>query len=131
MMSGIAHRAWALLLVMGCAAPTKAVAQCRLCDAETQFSTEEAPKTPIQVEVESSLSFDRLIMMGEGEGTAILRPDGTRILSGSLGDFTGSAMVGTAVVRGEPGRAIRIELPQIIALHSLTGSQLLIDEIST
>ena len=40
-------------------------------------------------------------------------------------------MVGTAVVRGEPGRIIRVELPKIIELHSLTGSQLMIDEIST
>jgi len=69
--------------------------------------------------------------MGPGDGTAILRPDGTRLVSGSLGDFNGSALVGSAVVRGEPGRLVRIDLPPAIELHSLTGAQLFIDEIST
>jgi hypothetical protein len=86
---------------------------------------------PIQVEVETSLSFDRLVMVGTGDGAAILRPDGTRVVSGSLGDFNGSAMVGSAVIRGEPGRLVRIDLPRAIELHSLTGAQLFIDEIST
>jgi hypothetical protein len=131
MMSRIAYLAGAVCLLASLAGSTTAWAQCRLCEGTPQLPGEAAPAAPIRLEVESSLSFDRLVLMGVGEGTAILKPDGTRILSGSLGEFTGSAMVGTAVVRGEPGRAIRIDLPPRIELHSLTGSQILIDEIST
>jgi hypothetical protein len=131
MMSRIAYLAWPTGLLLSFAATDAAMAQCRLCEGGSPTTGQLEAAMPILVEVESSLSFDRLILMGIGDGTAILRPDGTRLVSGSLGDFSGSALVGTAVVRGEPGRAIRIELPKIIELHSLSGSQLMIDEIST
>lgn len=130
-MSRIAYLTGPIGLAVSFAAPNAAMAQCRLCDGAPPTATQAEAATPIRLEVESSLSFDRLVLMGVGDGTAILKPDGTRLLSGSLGDFSGSAMVGTAVVRGEPGRIVRVELPKIIELHSLTGSQLMIDEIST
>ena len=118
------------LLAIMSAVPA-AAAQCRLCD-ETPTSAEDGdPKFPVQLEIETGLSFDRLLLMGTGDGTAILRPDGTRVVSGSLGDFNGSAMVGSAVVRGEPDRLVRVDLPRTIELNSLTGAQILIDEIST
>ena len=40
-------------------------------------------------------------------------------------------MVGEAHVRGEPGRTIRIDLPRRIELSSVSGSQIVIDEIET
>jgi hypothetical protein len=128
MMSRIAFIAGLLIVFV---APAAAGAQCRLCEAPSDLSTDEAAAGPIHLEVESTLSFDRLVLLSAGEGTAILKPNGTRIVSGSLGDFSGSAMVGSAVVRGEPGRLVRIELPDVIELHSVSGSALLIDEIAT
>ena len=50
---------------------------------------------------ETGLDFDRLILLGTGEGTATLRPDGSRSVSGVVGDIGSRAMVGSAVVRGE------------------------------
>jgi hypothetical protein len=38
-------------------------------------------------------------------------------------------MVGQASVRGEPGRTVRIELPSRIALYSLSGGRIAIDDI--
>jgi hypothetical protein len=112
-------------------APAAAGAQCRLCEGGSGLAVDEANARPVEMEIESSLNFDRLVLMGQGEGTAIIRPDGTRIVSGSLGDFSGTAMVGSAVVRGEPGRTVRIDLPKNIELHSLSGSRLIIDDIVT
>lgn len=126
MMSRIAYLGLGLLVALS---PERAQAQCRLCEGQGGSATSIAAERPIEVEVESSLDFDRLVMMGNGDGAVVLRPDGTRIVSGSLGDFTGSAMVGNVVVRGEPGRAVRIDLPRIIDLHSLSGSQVTIDQI--
>jgi len=40
-------------------------------------------------------------------------------------------MVGQASVRGEPGRLVRVELPQRIELYSLDGGRISIDEIVT
>lgn len=130
-MRRIAYLLGSIGLLASVSAAPPAAAQCRLCDTTSSISAEEQPKVPIQLEVESSLSFDRLVMMGTGDGTAILKPDGTRVVSGSLGDFNGSAMVGSAVVRGEPDRLVRIDFPHVIELHSLTGAQLFIDEITT
>jgi len=106
-------------------------AQCRLCDGKPGVLGEEDGAAPIELEVESGLKFDSLVLVGAGDGAAILNPDGTRVVTGSLTGFNGTALVGNAVVRGEPGRLIRIELPRIIELHSLTGSQLLIDDLVT
>jgi len=107
-----------------------AAAQCRLCDGQKSIFDDDKA-APIELEVESSLKFDRLVLLGTGEGTAILKPDGTRVVSGGLLGFNGTALVGSAVVRGEPGRLIRIELPRLIELYSLSGAQLAIDEIAT
>jgi hypothetical protein len=40
-------------------------------------------------------------------------------------------MVGSAVVHGQPGRAVRIELPQRILLHSISGGQISFDDVTS
>jgi hypothetical protein len=40
-------------------------------------------------------------------------------------------MVGSAVVHGQPGRAVRIELPRRILLHSISGSQISFDDVTS
>lgn len=104
-------------------------AQCRLCDTPT--TTREGPSNegPVSLQIETSLDFDRLILLGTGEGTATLLPNGQRSVSGMISDLSGRAMVGSAVVHGEPGRAVRIELPARIELYSLSGARITIDDI--
>jgi len=117
------------LLVIGLAAaaslsaPPSARAQCRLCDKPSTMPAAEGAEGPID--------FDRLVVVGPGAGTATLRPDGTRQASGSVEAISGRAMVGQASVRGEPGRLVRVELPQRIELYSLDGARISIDEIVT
>ncbi|MEJ7776539.1 MAG: DUF4402 domain-containing protein [Sphingomicrobium sp.] len=43
--------------------------------------------------------------------------------------ISGSAMVGAIVIRGEAGRAVRVELPSRIRLHTLSGGSITIDDI--
>jgi hypothetical protein len=38
-------------------------------------------------------------------------------------------MVGTAVVHGTPGRAVRVELPRRIDLYSLGGGRIAVDDV--
>jgi hypothetical protein len=40
-------------------------------------------------------------------------------------------MVGSAVIRGEPGRMVRISLPSRIDMHGLNGSRISIDGIES
>ena len=106
-----------------------AAAQCRLCDTPTTSRDGASGDDPVSLEIETSLNFDRLILLGAGEGTATLFPNGQRSVSGMVSDLSGRALVGSAVVRGEAGRSIRIELPRRIELHSLSGGRIAIEDI--
>ncbi|MEO6247922.1 MAG: DUF4402 domain-containing protein [Sphingomicrobium sp.] len=107
-----------------------AAAQCRLCAAPTTLTSDETV-TPVKLEVETSLDFDRLVLAGSGAGSALVAPDGSRQTSGTVVSIGGRAMAGTITVRGEPGRAIRVGLPQTISLFGTSGGQVRIDSIKS
>jgi len=106
-------------------------AQCRLCETPTTGPKDETKDQAVQLEVQATLDFDRIVVLGPGEGTATLRPDGTRQVTGSIEAISGRAMVGEARVQGEPGRLVRIDMPSRIEMHSVNGASISIDEIVT
>lgn len=106
-------------------------AQCRLCDKPTTTPDRSSSEGSIELQIEASLDFDRLVVRGDGSGTATLRPDGSRQASGSVEVISGRAMVGAARVRGEPGRMVRVDFPTRIELHSVEGARISIDQIVT
>ena len=107
----------------------RAGAQCRLCDTPTTVRDERGDGAPVALEIETSLSFDRLVLLGEGEGSAIIRPDGSTASLGMIGQVGPRAMVGSAVVRGEPNRTVRVELPRQITLFSSSGREIGLDDM--
>lgn len=118
------------LAATGLAAPGRALAQCRLCSVPTTTpDTGATDAKPIRMEVAASLDFDRLIMTGPGSGQAILRPDGTRQSLGALGGLSGRAVVAEVVIHGEPGRAVRVDLPRTIDLYGLKGGSIRIESL--
>lgn len=122
------------ILVLLLVAPFRAMpaaAQCRLCDTPTTSREQESGKDEVNLEVETNLNFDRLILFGSGEGTAVVRPDGSSAASGTVADISPRAMVGTVTVHGEPGRTIRVELPRQIVLHSLSGGEVTFDDVTS
>jgi hypothetical protein len=106
-------------------------AQCRLCSNPTTSPDEKKAEEQIALEIDAALDFDRLVVMGQGEGSATLRPDGTRLATGSVEAISGRAMVGEARVRGEPGRMVRVDMPSRIQMHSLNGATISIDQVIT
>lgn len=123
-------RTCVLLAVLMLAASGRAAAQCRLCDEPTSgIEVDTTATSPVQLEVEASLNFDRLVLTGPNGGTASLTPDGSRSVSGSISGLTSRAMVGSAVIRGEPGRMVRIALPSRIDMYGLGGNRISIDGI--
>jgi hypothetical protein len=120
-----------LSLVLAAAFPLPAAAQCRLCDAPTTSRAEDTGKGEVRLEVETSLNFDRLILLGPGNGSAVLRPDGSSLSAGTVAEISPRAMVGTVTVHGEAGRTIRIDLPQRIVLHSLSGGEVTFDDVAS
>jgi hypothetical protein len=103
--------------------------QCRLCDKPTTALSQSPDGDGIQLEIETSLNFGRLILSGGGQGAAVIRPDGSNSAEGSLAGVSPRAMVGTAVVHGAPGRAIRVELPRRLELYSLSGGRITLDNV--
>ena len=118
-----------LILLAAAAISPPALAQCRLCDTPTTARDEAASGQDVRLEIETSLSFDRLILYGAGTGSAVIRPDGSTSAQGSVSNIGPRAMVGSAVVHGQPGRAVRVELPQRILLHSIGGGQISVDDV--
>jgi hypothetical protein len=104
-------------------------AQCRLCDTPTTIRDERPSDDDIRLEIETSINFDRLIVDGSGSGTALIRPDGSTSVQGSVSDISPRAMVGSAVVHGQPGRTVRIELPRRILMHSISGGEISFDDL--
>jgi hypothetical protein len=131
MIARSASLVFGLLATSLVAAAPYARAQCRLCEEPTTLQQAEGPANVIDLQIEANLDFDRLVVIGAGEGSATLLPDGSRQVSGSVEAISGRAMVGQARVRGEPGRLVRIELPTRVGLYSLDGAEISIDEIVT
>lgn len=120
------------LIVGALAVPGAAPAQCRLCATPTTEITGEATSEAVRIEVQARLDFDQLVVMDNaGIGTARLLPDGTTSASGSIGVIGGRAMVGSVVVRGEPGRYVRVGLPASIDLHGRRGGSIRLDSLVT
>lgn len=118
-----------LAAALSAAAAAPARAQCRLCPTPTSTPSEASSDDAIKLSVEATLDFDRLVLLGAGEGTATLLPNGQRSASGSIAAISGRAMVGAVVIRGEPGRTVRVELPSRIDLHALGGGSIIIEDI--
>ena len=120
----------AMLGLAASALSSPVAAQCRLCTAPTSEPVADTA-APVALEVEANLDFDRIVLAGVGEGSATLRPDGSRQTSGTIVSIGGRAMVGSIVVRGEAGRAVRVSLPSHIALLGLNGSEIGIDQVTS
>jgi hypothetical protein len=104
--------------------------QCRLCGTPTTAPTQETANDDVRLEIDTDLDFDRLIVGSQGGGDATLRPDGSALATGSI-DMGPRARVATVIVHGQPGRALRIDVPHRIELYSLEGSRLTFDEVIT
>lgn len=112
-------------------APSAASAQCRLCDTPTTEIEAASPGNAIHLQVESSLDFDRLVLLGAGAGEATLLPTGQKSSSGSVATVGAGAMVGSVTIRGEPGRAVVVDMPRRIELFSIGGGAIAIESVET
>ena len=120
-----------IVAVLAVAVPSAAGAQCRLCDQPTTARPDVSTTGDVQLQVETNLNFDRLILAGSGNGAATIRPDGSSGAEGAVGQVGPRAMVGTVLVHGDPGRALRVEIPRRIELYSLSGGRLTLEDVTS
>lgn len=120
---------WLVALAAVAAGSSPARGQCRLCATPSTSLDQPADGQGIALRIETSLDFDRLVLAGPGDGAAVLRPDGSNAAEGALASVSPRAMVGTATVHGEAGRAVRVELPRRIDLYSVAGGRISFDDV--
>ena len=108
-----------------------AAAQCRLCTQPSIAPSEGSADDDIQLQVESNLSFDRLILSGSGLGAATIRPNGSSGAEGSVMQVGPRAMVATVLVHGDANRAVRVDLPRRIELYALGGGKIVLDDVAS
>ncbi|WP_299321629.1 DUF4402 domain-containing protein [Parasphingopyxis sp.] len=94
---------------------------CRLCDDADPIMARDRPSRPLHIDIDTGLDFDRMALIDYRGGQAEIDPQtGQRRLTRLL-DLGGMAMRGTVTIRGEPGRAIRVDLPEEVILRAPGG----------
>jgi hypothetical protein len=122
---------WFAALAAAAVGVAPASGQCRLCDKPTTALTQSSSDQGIDLRIETSLDFGRLMLSGAGQGAAVIRPDGSNAAEGALASLSPRAMVGSASVHGEPGRAVRVELPHRIDLYSVDGGRITFEDVAS
>jgi len=121
---------FSVLLLLSCwivIQPGKAAAQCRLC-AEQPVSGSSAASSgdadkPLNIEITANLDFSRLALLNRAGGEVELDPQsGQRRISGGITDLGGLSLHGEGRLTGEPGRVVRVHLPERITLSAPNGS---------
>jgi hypothetical protein len=123
-----------LIVAMGAAtAGTQApvVAQCRLCDVPTTQMPTDSADGDVELQTETSLNFDRLVLSGAGNGAVTIRPDGANSAEGAVVGVGPRATIGTMLVHGAPNRALRVDLPRRIDLYSLSGGHITLVDVTS
>ena len=93
---------------------------------------QEADEIPLQVEIRTQLDFSKAASGGSGSGRISIDPNsGSRQMAGDIVDLGGSALAGSAVVTGDPGRSIRIELPMSIRMSGSGGGAIEVSNLRT
>jgi len=122
---------WFASIVSIAAAWSPARAQCRLCENPTTTLPSATSGGDVDLQIETNLNFDRLILLGAGVGAATVRPDGSTGAEGAVMEVGPRAMVGTVLVHGEPNRAVRVDMPRRVELFSIGGGRMTLDDVST
>ena len=120
-----------LAVPAGLSAQDASLAPCRLCSGETDSTLNARPAAPLRLQVESRLDFDKVVFEGNGNALLALSPGGVARLTGAATAAGARAMPGSVLVRGEPGRAVRVDLPGEVHLFGAGHGSLRIDSLVT
>ncbi len=105
---------------------------CRLCTpTESADPVVAQHEIPISIDITTQLNFSRAALSGAGGGEIEVDPENNNRRVAGLVDLGGSSLAGSAVVRGAPGRQVRIDLPSIIRMTSSTGGSIEISGLHT
>lgn len=87
---------------------------------------------PLRMEIRTQLDFSRATTSGSGDGQIRIDPmNGARQVGGNIVDLGGSALAGSAILTGKPGRAVKVDMPLSIRMVSSTGAAIEITNLRT
>ena len=111
--------------------PCAALCLMLACGSSASFA-QEANEIPLQVEIRTQLDFSKAATGGSTGGRISIDPNsGTRQMAGDIVDLGGSALAGSAVITGEPGRSIRVDMPMSIRMSGSSGGAIEIRNLRT
>ena len=106
-------------------------APCRLCSTDSSGIPDARPAAPLRLQVETRLDFDKIVFEGGGSALLTLSPSGVTRLSGAASAAGARLMPGSVLIRGEPGRAVRVDLPAKVVLFGEGSGSISIDSLTT
>ncbi len=108
--------------------PLAAQDACRLCYVDPGAKPGERP---LQLEIQADLSFSKLAMTGQGGGSATVVPQGGKQTQGNVIDLGGMAVSGHGRITGEPGKTVRVDLPDHVPMTAADGSDAELTQFTT
>jgi hypothetical protein len=106
-------------------------AQCRLCEQPQSARPVDSTAGDVDLQIETSLNFDRLILSGNGQGGATIRPTGANGAEGAVLEIGPRATVGTVEVHGQANREVGVDMPHRVELYSGGGGRISLVDITT
>lgn len=92
----------------------------------------EADERPLSIEVSAGLDFARIAAPASGDATVAVDPrSAERSIGGGAVGLGGFPLAGEVVVRGTPGRPIRIDMPREADLATADGRTVHLIRIET
>lgn len=103
--------------------PVPAPAQdgCRLCYSSPGAVPGERP---LSIDIFADLSLGKLAMTGRGGGSVTVDPESSgKRTQGEMMDLGGTTISGRGLIRGEPLRDVRVDLPDRVPMSAPDGSE--------
>lgn len=117
------------IVALGCAVP--AAAGDGACARCLELAGDARGEQPLRIEIESGLQFSRLALAGQEDGAAEIDPRTGAKRVVNMIDLGGMSYQARATVRGQPLRAVRIELPARVLLRSPGGAEAVLTDFVT
>jgi Domain of unknown function (DUF4402) len=91
----------------------------------------DAAVAELRIDIRTQLNFSRATVSKQGGKISVNPETGTRDVNGGVIDLGGMALAGTAVVTGQAGRSVRIDMPQTVRMSNTRGGALIIRNLRT
>lgn len=102
---------------------------CPVCFSD---GAKDSGARPLSIEITSDLTFSRMALTGQGEGSASIDPQtGSRRVEGGMIELGGMTVQGRGRITGEPNRRVHIDMPPSVTMTTSLGGTAELTELAT